>query len=57
MCKGLQDEKAGLMVDIERLEGDVETWESRSNELERKERETNGQAVALKGLLEKKKGE
>ncbi|KAK0547580.1 hypothetical protein OC845_004028 [Tilletia horrida] len=55
--KGLQDEKSGLLVDIERLEGDVETWETRANELERKEREINGQATALKGLLEKKKDE
>ncbi|KAK0533939.1 hypothetical protein OC834_002064 [Tilletia horrida] len=55
--KDLQDEKHGLQMDIERLTGDVETWETRANELEKKERETNGQAVALKGLLEKKKDE
>ncbi|KAE8270781.1 hypothetical protein A4X09_0g1536 [Tilletia walkeri] len=55
--KDLQDDKHALQLDIERLASDVETWETRANELEKKERETNGQALALKGLLEKKKDE
>ncbi|KAL9936535.1 hypothetical protein V8E36_004603 [Tilletia maclaganii] len=57
LAKDMSDEKQVLQLNIDRLRGDVETWETRANELEKKERETNGQATALKGLLEKKKDE